>query len=157
MKVCRPVLQVLPISHQKNVIFTPVLELASKIHTHSKTLLQEFMPLSLRLEQQQKRFLKIHFEFAHFSFFSYSFKLKQLITTFVHSRSSLIENYTRFQTKMCNVYTRFQTKTAQKPNPLRLHTGADPGFFFGRGCTRLLLYFNANKPHSFFCGEYQLY
>ena len=30
-------------------------------------------------------------------------------------------------------------------------TGADPGFFFRRGCTRLLLYFNTNKPHSFFC------
>ena len=29
--------------------------------------------------------------------------------------------------------------------------GADPGFFFRRGCTRLLLYFNTNKPHSFFC------
>ena len=27
--------------------------------------------------------------------------------------------------------------------------GADPGFFLG-GCTRLLLYFNTNKPHSFF-------
>ena len=23
--------------------------------------------------------------------------------------------------------------------------------FFRRGCTRLLLYFNTNKPHSFFC------
>ena len=29
-------------------------------------------------------------------------------------------------------------------------TGADPGFFLGEGCTRLLLYFNTNKPHSFF-------
>ena len=29
--------------------------------------------------------------------------------------------------------------------------------FFRRGCTRLLLYFNTNKPHSFFFGEYQLY
>ena len=30
-------------------------------------------------------------------------------------------------------------------------SGADPGFFFSRrGCTRLLLYFNTNKPHSFF-------
>ena len=28
--------------------------------------------------------------------------------------------------------------------------GADPGFFFRSGCTRLLLYFNTNKPHSFF-------
>ena len=29
-------------------------------------------------------------------------------------------------------------------------TGADPGFFLGGGCTRLLLYFNTNKPHIFF-------
>ena len=30
-------------------------------------------------------------------------------------------------------------------------TGADPGFFFfRRGCTRPLLYFNTNKPQSFF-------
>ena len=28
--------------------------------------------------------------------------------------------------------------------------GADPGFFLGGGCTRLLLYFNTNKPNSFF-------
>ena len=34
-------------------------------------------------------------------------------------------------------------------------TGADPGFFFRRGYTRLLLYFNTNKPHSLFI--YQLY
>ena len=32
---------------------------------------------------------------------------------------------------------------------LVFHSGADPGFFFRRGCTRLLLYFNANRPHSF--------
>ena len=30
-----------------------------------------------------------------------------------------------------------------------LSSGADPGFF-RRGCTRLLLYFNTIKPHSFF-------
>ena len=29
--------------------------------------------------------------------------------------------------------------------------------FFRRGCTRLQLYFNTNKPHSFFLAEYQLY
>ena len=34
-----------------------------------------------------------------------------------------------------------------------LKAGADPGFFFTRGCTRLLLYFNTNKPHSFFFGR----
>ena len=31
-----------------------------------------------------------------------------------------------------------------------IRAGADPGFFFRRGCTRPLLYFNTNKPHSFF-------
>ena len=30
-----------------------------------------------------------------------------------------------------------------------IQPGADPGFFFRRGCTRLLVYFNTNKPHSF--------
>ena len=29
--------------------------------------------------------------------------------------------------------------------------------FFRTGCTRLLLYFNTNKPHRFFLAEYQLY
>ena len=29
--------------------------------------------------------------------------------------------------------------------------------FFRRGCTRLLLCLTTNKPHSFFCAEYQLY
>ena len=28
-------------------------------------------------------------------------------------------------------------------------SGADPGLFFRRGCSLLLLYFNTNKPHSF--------
>ena len=31
-----------------------------------------------------------------------------------------------------------------------LTAGADPGFVFRRGCTRVLVYFNTNKPHSFF-------
>ena len=39
---------------------------------------------------------------------------------------------------------------AEKQN-VGLSTGADTGFFLG-GCTRLLLYFNTNKPHSIiFC------
>ena len=29
--------------------------------------------------------------------------------------------------------------------------------FFRRGCTRLLLYFNTNKPQFFFFVEYQLH
>ena len=35
-------------------------------------------------------------------------------------------------------------------NTVQPGSGADPGVFFRRGCTRLLLYFNTNKPHSFF-------
>ena len=31
-------------------------------------------------------------------------------------------------------------------NLLNPSSGADPGFFFRRGCTRLLLYFNTNNP-----------
>ena len=31
-----------------------------------------------------------------------------------------------------------------------IYSGADPGFFLRRGCTRLLLYFNTNKPQFFF-------
>ena len=41
------------------------------------------------------------------------------------------------------------------PSPLK-HRGGSR-IFFRRGCTRLLLYFNSNKPHSFFLAEYQLY
>ena len=43
-----------------------------------------------------------------------------MITTFIHSRSSL-ENHSRLQTKMGKVYTRFQTKTAQQPYPTGRH------------------------------------
>jgi len=51
--VCRPVPpNPDPISDQNNIIFA-----------------KEIMPLLLSLEQQHKRFLKIHFEFAYFSFF----------------------------------------------------------------------------------------
>ena len=71
--------------------------------------LLEIMWSLLRLEQQQKRFLKIHFEFAYFFFFLTHFEI-EAINKFVHSHSSL-ENHTRFQTKMSKVYTPFKTKT----------------------------------------------
>ena len=48
----------------------------------------------LRLERQQKRFLKIHFELAHFSFFLIHSELIRWINTFIHTRSFL-ENHTR--------------------------------------------------------------
>ena len=38
---------------------------------------------------------------------------------------------------------------------IRLRGGSR--IFFRRGCTRLFLYFNTNKPHSFFFAQYQLY
>ena len=47
----------------------------------------------LRLERQQKRFLKIHFELAHFSFFLIHSELIRWINTFIHTRSFL-ENHT---------------------------------------------------------------
>ena len=64
----------------------------------------------LRLERQQKTFLKLRVEFAYFSFFL-------IYNTFIHFLS-LLENHTRFQTGVGKVYTRFQTETAQKPYPL---------------------------------------
>ena len=84
--------------------------------------LLEIMWSLLSLEQQQKRFLKIHFEFAYFSFFLTHFGI-ETINKFVHSHSSL-ENHTRFQTKMSKVYTPFKTKTVHgewKHYPLGRH------------------------------------
>ena len=45
---------------------------------------------------------------------------------------------------------------ASKPQDLVSFQGRIQDFF-RRGCTRLLLYFNTNKPDSFFFAEYQLY
>ena len=47
--------------------------LASKIHPG----LEEILSSLLRLEQQQKRYLKIHFDFAYFSFFLTHLEFKQ--------------------------------------------------------------------------------
>ena len=67
-----------PVSDQKCFFFShPFSELASKIHTHSQTLPLRNMSSLLRLEQQQKRFFKTHFEFAYFSFFVTHLELKQ--------------------------------------------------------------------------------
>ena len=67
----------------------------------------------LRLERQQKTFLKLRVEFAYFSFFV-------IYNTFMHFLS-LLEDHTRFQTEVGKVYTRFQTEKAQKPYPLERH------------------------------------
>ena len=55
------------ISDQKMSFFTSVLRPG----------LREIISSQLRLEQQQNRFLKIHFEFAYFSFFLTHLELKQ--------------------------------------------------------------------------------
>ena len=102
-----------PISDQKVSFFAPVLRPGP----------YEIMSSLLKLEKQQKRFLKIHFEFSCFSFFLTHLELKQKYVRTCH-RSSL-ENHTRFQAKMSKVYTRFQTKRAQnprqKPYPMGRH------------------------------------
>ena len=64
-----------------------------------------------------KRFLKIHFKFAHFLSCSFGVETTNIL---IHDRSSLV-NHTRFQTKMGKIYTRFQTKTAQKPHQMGRH------------------------------------
>ena len=51
----------------------------------------------------------------------------------------------------------FSRYTRQNSRLLARFRGGS-SIFFRRGCTRLLLYFNTNKPHSFFFfAEYQLY
>ena len=40
-----------------------------------------------------------------------------------------------------------------KSRPLAIVIRGGSRIFFRRGCTRLLLYFNTNKPHSFFFGR----
>ena len=67
----------------------------------------------LRLEREEKTFLKLRVEFVYFSFFiNYN--------TFIHFLS-VLENHTRFQNEVGKVYTRFQTETAQKLYPLERH------------------------------------
>ena len=56
-----------PISDQKIPFFTFIFRPG----------LQEIMSSLIRLEQQPKRFLKIHFESAYFSFFLSHLELKQ--------------------------------------------------------------------------------
>ena len=87
-----------PILDQKMLFFTPVfrpglqntypfLDLAFKKLCHNH----------FDKNSNKKRFLKIYFEFAYFSFVLPYFGIER-INTFIHSRSSL-KNHTRFQTK----------------------------------------------------------
>ena len=49
------------------------------------------------------------------------------------------------------IYFTFSTKVLIKLNNLSIKYRGGSRIFFRRGCTRLLLHFNTNKPHSFFC------
>ena len=59
-----------------------------------------------------------------------------------------------FHLLFVQVYRDFDPQVLLNGEIILSLTGAD---FLGGGCTRLLLYFNTNKPHSFFFAEYQLY
>ena len=94
MRVCRPVLQIVPLFQTKKCHFSqPFSDLACKIHSRFQTSIYVITSSLLRLEQQQKSFLKFHFEFAYlfFSFF-YSFGIVT-INTFIHSLDSLRKPY----------------------------------------------------------------
>ena len=63
-----------PFSAKKGFFLTPFFSPALLNHTHSQTWsLKNYVII----KQQQKRFLKIHFEFAYFSFFPTPLDLKQ--------------------------------------------------------------------------------
>ena len=95
-----------------------------------------------------------------------SYALSGLI--YMHARViHLMENYNKKKINLCVLsmpflgfffftVTRERGSTRRKDDALLRHRGGSR-IFFRRGCTCLLLYFNTNKPHSFFWAEYQLY
>ena len=58
------------------------LQILTLFQTKKYHFCKKIMPLLLRLEQQHKRFLKIHFEFAYFSFFLTHLELKLWIRSY---------------------------------------------------------------------------
>ena len=59
----------------------------------------------------------------------------------------------KWQEEMCDEALRMSVWEATNQNSSffqALHNRGGSRIFFRRGCTRLLLYFNTNKPHSFF-------
>ena len=64
----------------------------------------------------------------------------------------------KWQEEMCDEALRMSVWEAEDKPELKfffqaLHNRGRSRIFFRRGRTRLLLYFNANKPHSFFFGR----
>ena len=93
----------------KNVIF----------HSRFQTWPLRIVSSLLRLEEEQKRFLKYHSQFVYFFFFLPHLELKRWIRSY--TTTSSLENHTWFHTQMGKVFTRFQTKRVQKPYPLGRH------------------------------------
>ena len=71
-----------PYFRPKNVISTPVFSLGSKIHSFFRRTWAEITSSLVRSERQQKKILKIHFEFAYFSRFLFHLDLKQQIRSY---------------------------------------------------------------------------
>ena len=67
-------------------------------------------------------------------------------------RSRIIDRYGWHELRKKVIISSFNSFKHKIP-PWRFFAQTQPGRiqdFFRRGCTRLLLYFNTNKPHSFF-------
>ena len=111
--MCRPVLQILTLFQTKRCQFPHPFSNLEEVTKRNITCLHntEIMSPLLRLERQQKDFLK--------SISNSHIRLSFLLirNTSIHDRISFV-NHTGLQTRMGKIYTRFQTNTEQKPYPL---------------------------------------
>ena len=100
MKVCHQVLQIQTLFLTKKLsFFTPVFRPGLKDPYPISELASKIISSSLRLEPQQKRFLKIHLYLAYFSFFLIGWNWND---KYVHIFPQFPWKPTRFQTKMGN-------------------------------------------------------
>ena len=103
-----------------------------------------------------KKNIQIHFEFAYFSFFPYSFGM-ETINTFIHSRSFL-ENHTRFQTKWAKCIPVFRStwakcipvfRSKRRKNPTRWGRTYLDGLYNGVPPGSLVLFFVSMLRYAF--------
>ena len=104
------------ISDKKNVIFRTRFQIwplksipVFRPGSDHKTQHKHWHETEIVSSSATKRFLKIHFEFAYYTFFLIQLEFWN---------DEHIVNHNRFQTKMSKVCTLFQTKTEQKPYPM---------------------------------------
>ena len=103
--VCRPLLQILPLFQTKTLLYpTPFFRPGVG---------RNYVTITW-IERQQKRVLKIHLEFAYYSFFGI-----ETTNTFMHS----LENHTypNSDPDGQSPYLFSTLKTVQKPYPLERH------------------------------------